>query len=443
MTANPPDLVDVVPRGSRRWALASGLLLALALAACGGGAAGSGTADTAGAGASEEMPSGAADAPTTAGAETEGDAEAASEAGTEGGGEPITFAVAGPLTGDNAIYGTNLERGVQLAVDELNEAGGIGGRPVEIEVFDDRCDPTEAASVAQRIASGEFFGVIGHVCSSSTLAGLPIYDRAGLTVVSGSSTAPNVTQEGYANFSRTIPNDSSQGVAAAQLAIELLGHERVAIVYASDDYGQGLYEEANAAIAELGGTVAGAETYTPAETQDFTPQLTALAAEEPEALVMLGYFNDMGTMVGQLDRAGLAEVTLIGAAGVAQPDYVELGGEATEGTYLLSYYDPASPLPANEEFVQRFEEAYGEPPNEQAAFGYEVPFIYAQAIEAGATEQDAAEFVRDVTYEGPTGSTAFDENGDVVGKSGVVLVVQDGELVLDEELTTQLNEAAE
>lgn len=405
----------------RRWS-ALLIVLVLLLAACGGGSATPGE--------------------TTGRAETPAGTEAAAgETAAEG--EAIRFAVVGPLTGENAVYGTNLERGVQLGVAELNDAGGIGGQQVQVETFDDRCDPTEAANVAQRITSdGSFFGVIGHVCSSSTLAGLPIYDRAGMAVVSGSSTAPNVTQQGFDNFARTIPSDSAQGVAAAQLAIDVLGSDRVAIVYASDDYGQGLYEEASTAITELGGTVAGAETYTPGQTQDFTAQLTTIAGQDPGALLMLGYYNDMGTMVSQLERAGLSEVQLIGAAGVAQPDYAELGGEATEGTYLLSYYDPASPLPANAEFVERFEAEYGEPPNEQAAFGYEVPFIYAQAIENGATPEDAAQRIREVTYEGPTGSTAFDENGDVTGKAGVVLLVEGGELTLDEELTTQLNEGA-
>jgi branched-chain amino acid transport system substrate-binding protein len=356
---------------------------------------------------------------------------------------PIVFAVVGPLTGENAAYGTNLENGVRLAVDEINEKGGIDGREVEIKTFDDKCDATEAATVAQRVAQDEsIFAVMGPVCSSAALAALPIYQRAGLSVLSGSTTSPQLTEEAFDNFSRTIPSDTAQGQDMARLAIDILDAQSVATLYASDDYAQPINAVVETEIGELGATLTTAETYTPSSTKDFTPQLTKIANDDVDALLMIGYFSDMGTMVSQLGRVGLEEVTLIGSAGIAQDDYVKLGGDATEGSIIFSYYDPDNPLPANQELVKRFEDEYGDLPNEQSAFGYELPFIYKQAIEDGAEQENLTEFVRKVTFEGPTGVTKFDENGDVVGKAGVVLTVTDGELKLDTELTEQVNAAS-
>jgi branched-chain amino acid transport system substrate-binding protein len=347
----------------------------------------------------------------------------------------VTFAVMGPFTGDNAAYGTNLSRGVELAVDEINAQGGAKGKKFAIKRFDDKCNPTEAANVASRVVSdSSIFAVIGHVCSSSTLAALPIYQRAGLAVVSPSSTSPAVTKQGHSNFSRTIPNDATQGAQLVEFAVKGMHKQRIALVYPSDDFGQGLHGAAKPQVAKAGGQLVGDVTYTPSTTKDFTPQLTRLAAAKPDVIVMLGYYNDMGTMVSQLDRAGLSGVALLGCAGIAQPEYAKLAGKAGEGTVITSYYDPANPLPANQTFVQRFREKFGGDPSEQAAYGYEVPFIYKLAIEAGATRSDVAQAVRKVTYEGPTGSTRFADTGDVV--------VRNGKLVLDPALTKQAEDLA-
>jgi branched-chain amino acid transport system substrate-binding protein len=357
-------------------------------------------------------------------------------------GTTLTFAIVGPLSGDNATYGKNQLRGAQLAVKEINAAGGIDGKKVVLKRFDDKCEPTEAANVASRITSdASIQGVLGHLCSAATLAALPVYQRSSLAVISGSSTAPKITTLGYKNFSRTIPNDDAQGTQITDFAAGQLGKKKLAIVYAGDDYGQGLNDKALKEASAAGAEIVGDVTYTPNQTKDFTPQLTKLAAAKPDALLMLGYYNDMGTMVSQLDRAGMTGTTLVGAAGVLQPDYIKLGGaKATDGSYLLGYYDPASPLAANKEYVKKFEAAYkGEQPNEQAAYWYEIPYIIKAAYDSGATKATLAAKIRAVTYEGPTGRTAFSSTGDVTGKSGVIVTVKGGKLVLDSARTAAVN----
>ena len=135
--------------------------------------------------------------------------------------EPIKIAVVGPMTGDAADYGHWLQRGTFLAAEEINKAGGVGGRKIELVLFDDLCQPAEAVMAGHRIAADEsLFAVIGHVCSSATLAAGPIYDAAGLTVVTGSSTNPLVTEQGWTHLFRTITSDADQGPEIAKLGIE-------------------------------------------------------------------------------------------------------------------------------------------------------------------------------------------------------------------------------
>ncbi|WP_159718956.1 ABC transporter substrate-binding protein [Geminicoccus flavidas] len=358
--------------------------------------------------------------------------------------ESLNFAVIGPMSGDNAVYGVALQRGTQLAAKQINAAGGVNGDQMELEFLDTQCQATQAASAAAKIAADpDVFAVIGDVCSSASLAAMPIFYRAGLTQVSGSSTSPKITEvvrdNGYDNFARVIPSDSQQAGKMVDLATKVLGKKRIAILYASDDFGQQIYGYQQLAIEASGAELVAAETYTPTQTKNFTPQLTNIASAKPDVLLIDGYYNDAGAAVSQLARSGLGDITIINSAGVDQADYIKLGGEATEGSYVFTYYNPGSPLEANRAFVQAFEAEYGEKPNEQAAYGYEIPFIYKLAIEQGATRETLAETVRGISFDGPTGTTRFDENGDVLGKSGAVMVVKDGQFVVDLDLTQAVN----
>jgi branched-chain amino acid transport system substrate-binding protein len=183
-------------------------------------------------------------------------------AATGGGGSSnsLKFAVVGPFSGDNAAFGEAQVNGIQIAVDQINKGGGINGKSVAIEKFDDKCDPTEAASVASRIASdGNFEAVLGHLCSSSTLAALPVYQRAGLSVFSASSSNPKISKGGYGNFTRNISTDDVQGGQLIDFA-KKLDKKRIGIVYASDDYGQGLYDSAVKKAKESGAEIVAAES---------------------------------------------------------------------------------------------------------------------------------------------------------------------------------------
>lgn len=378
-------------------------------------------------------------APSDTGSSASAPAASASNAGPDS----YTFAVIGPFSGDNAAYGVNLQKGVQLAVDQINAAGGIKGKQVQLQFLDTLCGATGAATAASKIAADpSVFAVIGDVCSSATLAALPILARAGVSEFSGDSSSPKITDavktNGYTNFARTIPSDDVVAKNLVKLAVNFLGKKKIATIYSNDGFGQGIWAYQQPAITALGATLADAESYTPSTTKDFTPQLTKIAASKPDALIIDGYYNDAGPMVAQMARAGLSGIPVICSAGIDQTGFIQLGGAAAEGAYVFTYYTPSDPNPANQKFVADFKAKYSLDPNEQAAYGYELPSILKQAIEQGATRDNLAQIVRGLTFSGPTGTTSFDANGDVVGKGAVVLQVQSGNFVVNSAATASI-----
>ncbi len=344
--------------------------------------------------------------------------------------EPIRIAVVGPMTGDAADYGHWLERGTYLAAHEINEAGGVNGQLIELVLFDDRCDAYEAAMAGHRIvADPTLFAVIGHVCSSCSFATQPAFEEAKLTHITPSSTNPEICARGFKYQFRTITHDGLQGPLMAKHAIETLGLKKIAIVYGAEDYAAGLFESTEPVIPELGGELVAVETFTPGD-KDFSAQLTKIAEADPEALLYFGHYAEGALVTKQRVAAGMEDVVVIQPGGSQQPGFLELAGEAAEGTYILVFYDPFSPTPENQKFLENYKAFYaGETPSEQAAYGYEVVYILKEAIENGATKETLPEVLRTIEYTGPTGLTKFDENGDVTEKSQAVLIVEGGEMV--------------
>lgn len=342
--------------------------------------------------------------------------------------EPIIFGMAAPMTGDAAEYGTQLQRGVGMAVDEINAAGGINGRPIELEICDDKCEPTEGSLCAQKLSANEkVFAVIGHVCSSCTLAGGPIYEEAGMTDMTVSSTNPEVTKKGWTHVFRTIANDGMQGPLIADLAVNTLGASKVAIIYANNDYGKGLVDATEPAVTALGAEVVAVETFAPGVDKDFTAQLTKIAEAEPDVLVLLTDYSEGGLIVKQRMTTGLEQVKVIASGGNSHLSFIELGGEGAEGVFFLNYFDADNPDPKVQEFVSKYVELYGEKPaTEIAAYGYEAPYIYKMAIEAGATKETLPDVLHTISYTGVTGTTEFGADGDVLNKGQFILVVKDG-----------------
>jgi branched-chain amino acid transport system substrate-binding protein len=343
--------------------------------------------------------------------------------------EPIKFVVAGPMSGDVAELGGFQLEGVEVAVEEINAAGGMGGRPVEIEVFDDKCDSTEAALVASRVANDpDVFAVIGHMCSGATMAAGPIYDEAGLTFLTASSTRPDLTQHGWTHLFRTITHDQGWGPILADMAINTMGKKKVALVYATDDYGVGMLEATRPAVLELAGEVVAEETFRHGD-KDFSAQLAKMAEAGTEVMILLTEYTEGALFARQRAAAGMGDVPIICCSTMQLPAFIELGGEAVEGAIIGTAWDRWSKDPGPKELNDKWTELFGRPCNEINAYYYDAMYIMKMAVEKGATRENLHEVLHTIEFHGPTGITKFDENGDIEPKQLFALTVQDGEFV--------------
>lgn len=346
-------------------------------------------------------------------------------------GEKLYIGMALPLTGESAMYGETVRDGVQFAVNEINEAGGIGGKQIELVIEDDKGNTSEAAMVAQKLSEDDrLFCVIGHVNSSCTLVGIPIYADAGLTLLNTSSSAANITQQGFTNFFRTVISDDLQAPMMVRHVTENLGLNKIALMVPNSDYGLGLLEGTESSAAENNVEIVASEMYVPNQDKDFSVQLAKIKQAEPEALLILGDYNEAGLIIKQMDAAGMGEMPIVTTASCSNQIMIDLAGaEAAEGVFMLGYWDPDRPEDIVQNFVTAWAEKHdGAVPDERNAYGYEIPYIIKQAIEEyGATRETLPDVLREkVEYTGPTGLNKFDENGDVTEKMQMVFIVHNG-----------------
>ncbi len=344
---------------------------------------------------------------------------------------PIYFAVASPLTGGSAAYGINAQRGGDLAVEAINAAGGIGGREVVLEYFDDMGTPRESAAVANRIVRDDkFCAVIGHVNSSSTLAAMPIYNEAGISVLNGSSSNPSITEQGWDNIIRmTIRGDRGAQQYSA-FAINNLGHDELAIFYVNSDFGRALRDDMVAAVDALGAKVVGEETFTPNVDRDFSAQISSLRRGNPDVIMLNTDYNEGGLFLGQAQDRDFAGIDVVGPDSNLYDQFIELSQGAAEGAYLLAAFDPFADREAVKTFMSDFEEAYDSLPSQVAIFTHDLLWLAKKAIEdEGATCDTLIDTAKSINFSGAGGDYAWDEKGDVSGRTFAVIKVVDGQFV--------------
>ncbi len=354
--------------------------------------------------------------------------------------EPILIGLQGPMTGDYAYEGQGFENAVQLLVNQINEEGGLLGRPVELVVEDDAGDPTESALVAERLVDAGVIAVVGAYNSTATEPASEIYAEEGILHVTPSSTATRLTQKGFETFFRVCFIDDSQGLFAILAMDEVLGAEKIGILHDNSTYAAGLAEWAQKHAEDRGLEVAFYDAINP-DDQDFTPILTNIGEAELDAIFFTGYHPQAGLLLKQTADLGLDIQWVTGNAS-NNPEMVEIAGvEAAAGAYIVTELLPQDlDYPEAEDFIANFEEAYGEPPTSvwwvMAADAFRV---IAHAIEATESTDPAvlADYIHNdwETYPGITGPIlGFDEKGDRLGTGyGLYQVNEEGDIVLYEE----------
>ncbi len=344
-------------------------------------------------------------------------------------GAPFKFGLAGPMTGQYATYGASHTAGADIAVEELNAAGGVNGGEVSYESGDDLGDPKEAVLVAQKyIDDPEILFVNGHMFSGATLAAGPMYEGVGMPMISPSATNPDISTLGDFIW-RICMTDAVQGEGLANYTFSDLGMKKVAIFYDDGDYGRGLADTYEAAFTAAGGEVVAREQYTAGDAE-FKAQLTKIKQAGPELIFLSGYYPEGSKIVQQAAELGIT-VTWLGSDGYASDELATLGGAAVEGMLVSTFFDYSKQEPAIQAFVDAYHAKFaGANPDWFAASAYDVVLMVAEAAtQAGSNDRAAinAALANLGTYQGITGAITFDENGDVLKPLNIV-VVKDGAL---------------
>jgi branched-chain amino acid transport system substrate-binding protein len=370
--------------------------------------------------------------------------------GTAGGGDVIKVGEFASLTGKEAAFGQSSHKGTVLAIDEINAAGGVLGRPFKLLYEDNRSTPGESATIVKKLISREkVVAILGEVASGRSLEAAPICQQNKVPQISPSSTNPKVTEMGDYVF-RVCFIDPFQGSVMAKFAGQSLRLNRVAILRdLRSDYSIGLANVFRATFESLGGTISADESYQQGDV-DFRAPLTSIIATGPEAIFVPGYYTDVGLIARQARELGLT-IPLLGGDGWDSPKLTEIGGKAMEGCYFSNHYATDDQNPVVQDFIANYKAKHNEVPDALAALGYDAARLLVHALkelqktkpeefeslgsggatsgEAKAKRLGALRSLRDILartreFPGVTGSISLNEKRDAM-KPAVVLKIQD------------------
>lgn len=345
--------------------------------------------------------------------------------------DTIKLAVIAPLTGDFAQYGEAYRTAVELMVSQVNAEGGINGKQLTYDIFDDKNDAKESATLAGRIADdGSYIALLGPFASTCALATAPIMQNAGIVEMCPTCTHPDLTATGDYIF-RGVITSQLEAPIFADVTLNKLGASKVGIIYTQDDWGITTEQEYANKLTELGGTVVIAENYISGSTRDFTPILTKIAGEDIDLLFVAAMYNDSAMILEQLKQLGYeGKFKVQGTGSLYTDEFLQLAGENAEGMYITASFYAANPAENVQAFVSAYKEMFGSEPNLFAASVYDGAGLIVEALKNGATDsaslRDNLAAIRE--YDGVTGKASFNENRDVI-KDEVVLKIENGQFV--------------
>lgn len=348
-------------------------------------------------------------------------------AGSGGGGDTIKVGEYASLTGSEATFGQSSHNGTQLAVDQLNAAGGVLGKKIDLITEDDQSQSGMPATVVRKLISSDgVVAVLGEVASSRSLEAAPICQEYKIPMISPASTNPKVTEVGDYIF-RVCFIDPFQGTVMANFARKTLNLQRVAILKeVSSDYSLGLAKFFKEGFVADGGQIVAEEDYSHGD-KDFSAQLTAIKAANPDGIFVPGYYTEVGLIVLQAKQLGI-NCPIFGGDGWESSSLVPIGGAALEGDYFSTHFSPDDTSPAVQDFVKAYQDRYHETPDAMAALGYDSAMILADAIKrAGSTDgdkiRDALAATKD--FHGVTGVISMDADRNA-SKPAVILTIKNG-----------------
>ena len=320
-----------------------------------------------------------------------------------------------------------------MAVDEINAAGGVNGKQIEIVKYDNKSEPAEATTLATKLMTNDkVVSVIGPATSGSFKATIPVANQNKVPVVSGSATADDLlVQNGVLQeFAfRTCFSDSYQGTAMANFATQSLSAKTAVILKdTSSDYAKGLADNFAKQFTANGGTIVAEEGYVAGETE-FNPIVTRIKGQSFDVMYVPGYYNEVGLIIKQARDQGIDQ-PILGGDGFDSPGLLEKAGAAAlNQVYFTNHYSSLDQDPTVQDFIKAFKDKYGEEPNAFHALGYDTAYFVADAIKrasepTGEAIQQAMASTTD--FSGVTGTFSIDPETHEPVKSAVVIGLKDG-----------------
>ncbi|HCU08454.1 MAG TPA: branched-chain amino acid ABC transporter substrate-binding protein [Clostridiales bacterium] len=352
--------------------------------------------------------------------------------GETGGDETYKIGVIAPLTGSVSVYGIAVKNAAVMAKEEINAAGGIGGKMVELVIMDDKGDSTEGVSAFNKLVSDGITVVLGPVTSGVTGAVTSIANSEGIVMLTPTSTADTITTESDYVF-RSCFKDSYQGIMGAKFLSEN-GYTKTAVLYcAGDTYSKGLRDAFVAAAPDYGIEVVVDEASSSMDDTDFTTQATKIAAAGADSLFAAYYYNAAGPYIIPQTRATGFTGAVMGPDGFdgIVPDYITGTMADYNNVFFTNHYSTESESEIVQNFITNYKAAYGETPNALAALGYDGIYMLFKAIgEAESTEAAAVKAALDgMEFEGVTGTFVLDESGTPEKSVAIIELFEDGDSV--------------
>jgi branched-chain amino acid transport system substrate-binding protein len=327
----------------------------------------------------------------------------------------VRIAVGAPLTGGSAAFGAQLKQGTEQAVADINAAGGILGQKLVLSAGDDRADPKEGVSVANKFAADGVKFVVGHFNSGVTMPASEVYQENGILEITPAATNPKITERGMWNIFRVCGRDDQQGSVAGAIIADKFKGKRIAIVHDKTTYGQGLAEETRKAITAKGLKPVLFEGVNK-DDKDFTALVSKLKAANPDLVYWGGLQDTGGLILRQMRDQGL-KAPMMGGDGMADDEFAAIAGPGAEGTLMTFSPDPRT-NPKNKAIVELFRKQRGFEPQSYTLYSYAAVQIIKQAAETAKSVDPKK--VADVMHSGHVfntvlGDVSFDKKGDING----------------------------
>ena len=330
--------------------------------------------------------------------------------------EHIRLGFAGPLSGELSSYGISSLRGVELAIEEANNGGGIMGRLVDLYVEDDMCLPKDASIRASKMVVRDVHAVIGHICSGATRAALDIYRKAEIITVSPSATHPELTQSGdYPNFFRTIASDDVQARVQISFVLDVLKLKKIVVLHDMTVYGKSLAEILKTVLHNNGRSELVFHQGIPPGTIDYSPIVQKLKKTQADVVIYGGYHPQASKIISQM-RMKKMKTIFVSGDGIKDEAFIVSTGKFAEGVYATAPKDTSN-LPKAIAAIDAYKKAYGTYPGAFFLNAYAAANIIMAAIqEAGSTNYTTVLKVLKSLHVGTVmGKMSFDERGDAIG----------------------------